>query len=310
VRDDDSMSRRIDERVEIGHVHLKVSDLERSIAFYAGVLGFRIQQRWGAAAAFLGAGERYNQIILNALDGAGTEPAGRSGALYQFAIRYPDRPSLGDALRRLQAASVPIDGATDLGVGEAIYVRDPDGHGVELYRERPKHEWPRAADGSPQIISAPLDLERLAQEAEAATGADEEVPTLSEATRQQLKDLRAKLLDLHKVLLDDARHAYEMDRGRVGNNAQLLQLVISDPWFSWLHQLSGLIVRIDESIARDAPSTEADAAAILDEAGRLLTASEGGNEFQKRYYEALQRQPAVVLAHGDVRRALKSTHRS
>ena len=162
------------------------------------------------------------------------------------------------------------------------------------------------------MVSAPLDLELLTREAAAANGPAPATapPSLSEATRTQLKDLRTKMLDLHKVLLEDARSAYELDRGRIGNNAQLLQLVISDPWFSWLHLLSGLIVRIDESIAKDAPTTEADAAAIVEEAERLLTASEGGEEFQKRYYEALQRQPAVVLAHGDVRRALKSAHRS
>ena len=207
-----------------------------------------------------------------------------------------------------------IEAANDLGVSEAIYVRDPDGNGVELYRDRPKHEWPRAADGTPQMISAPLELDQLIREAAAADGpappSSGAPATLSDTTRTQLQDLRTKMLDLHKVLLDDARNAYEMDRGRVRNNAQLLQLVISDPWFSWLQLLSGLIVRIDESIARDAPTTEADAAAIVEEAERLLTASEGGDEFQKRYYEALQRQPAVVLAHGDVRRALKSAHRS
>ena len=131
---------------------------------------------------------------------------------------------------------------------------------------------------------------------------------IDDRTRSHLKELRTQMLHLHKVLLDDAKSAYELDRGRVGNNAQLLQLVISDPWFSWLHLLSGLIVRIDESTASDAPTTEADAATIVEEAERLLTASEGGNEFQKRYYEALQRQPAVVLAHADVRLTLKSAH--
>ena len=117
---------------------------------------------------------------------------------------------------------------------------------------------------------------------------------------------RTQLLNLHKVLLDDARLAYELDRGRVGNNAVLLQLVINDPWFAWLHSLSGMIVRIDESVARDAPTTETDAAGIVEQVERLLTASESGDEFHKRYYEALQRQPAVVLAHADVRRTLKS----
>ena len=133
---------------------------------------------------------------------------------------------------------------------------------------------------------------------------------LTDSTREHLLELRTQLLDLHKVLLEDTRVAYELDRGRIGNNANLLQLVISDPWFAWLQRLSGMIVRIDESAAKDAPTTEADATAIVREVERLLTASESGDEFQKRYYEALQRQPAVVLAHADVRRTLKSTHRS
>lgn len=298
------MSRRIDGRVQIGHVHLKVSDLDRSVGFYSGVLGFDLQERWGASTALLSSGGNHPHIILDTSDGH--HPA------YHFAIRYPDRASLGDAVQRLQAASVPIEQAVDRGISEAIYLHDPDGNRIELYRDRPREEWRRRAEGSPTMTSSPLDLELLAGEAAAANGPAPATapPLLSDATRTQLKDLRTKMLDLHKVLLEDARSAYELDRGRIGNNAQLLQLVISDPWFSWLHLLSGLIVRIDESIAKDAPTTEADAAAIVEEAERLLTASEGGEEFQKRYYEALQRQPAVVLAHGDVRRALKSAHRS
>jgi catechol 2,3-dioxygenase len=305
------MSSRINGRVEIGHVHLKVSDLERSIAFYSGVLGFELQQRWGTSAAFLSAGDYHHHIGLNtweSLGGPAPEP-GTTG-LYHFAIRYPDRASLGDALRRLRDASIPLDGASDHGVSEALYLRDPDGNGIELYRDRPKNEWPRAADGSLRMISAPLDLDRLL--AEASSESVEEPapavpPEISQAARENLKKLRQELLELHKVLLDDARLAYEMDRGRVGNNANLLQLVISDPWFAWLHQLSGLIVRIDESVAKDALTTEADALAIIEQAEGLLTASESGDEFHKRYYEALQRQPAVVLAHADVRRALKSS---
>ena len=310
------MSRRINERVEIGHVHLKVSDLERSIAFYSGVLGFEVQQRWGTSAAFLSAGSYHHHIGLNTWESlGGPAPAADTTGLYHFAVRYPDRATLGDALRRLQQASVQIDGASDHGVSEAIYVRDPDGNGVELYRDRPKDEWPRAADGSLLMMSAPLDLQALVSEA-AAPG-EPAVPAgassaagLSESTRELLRELRNRLLRLHKVLLDDAKVAYELDRGRVGNNASLLQLVINDPWFAWLHLLSGLIVRIDESVAKDAPTTETDAAAIITELERLLTASESGDEFQKRYFEALQRQPAVVLAHADVRRTLKSSHRS
>jgi hypothetical protein len=114
-----------------------------------------------------------------------------------------------------------------------------------------------------------------------------------------------RLLQLHKVLLDDARATYEMDRGRVGSNANLLQLVINDPWFAWLHSLSELVVRIDETLEQDAPATSADAAALVEQVERLLTASENGDGFARRYYEALQRQPAVVLAHGAVKKVLK-----
>jgi hypothetical protein len=123
--------------------------------------------------------------------------------------------------------------------------------------------------------------------------------------RTRLRDLRARLLGLHKVLLDDARAAYEMDRGRVGSTANLLQLVINDPWFAWLHQISELVVRIDEATGADA-ATEADARALFEQVDRLLLPSETGDTFARRYYEALQRQPAVVLAHGDVKRVLKS----
>ena len=135
----------------------------------------------------------------------------------------------------------------------------------------------------------------------AATAAD-----LTDATRERLSQLRTNLLNLHKVLLEDARVAYELDRGRVGTSATFLQLVINDPWFAWLHSLSELIVRIDELLRKDAPTSEADATVLLGEVERLLIASESGDGFHKRYYEALQRQPAVVLAHADVRRTLKT----
>lgn len=310
------MNRRINEQVEIGHVHLKVSDLDRSIAFYSDILGFEVQQRWGTSAAFLSAGDYHHHIGLNTWESLGGPPpaAGTTG-LYHFAIRYPDRATLGDALRRLRDASITIDGASDHGVSEAIYLRDPDGNGVELYRDRPKADWPRDADGSLLMTSARLDLEALLREAaeaggEASSRVAPAAGDLTSSSRERLRELRTQLLDLHKVLLEDARVAYELDRGRIGNNASLLQLVISDPWFAWLQRLSGLIVRIDESVARDAPTTEADAMAIVQEVERLLTASESGDDFQKRYYEALQRQPAVVVAHAEVRRTLKSSHRS
>ena len=311
------MRKRINEAVDIGHVHLKVSDLERSIAFYSGVLGFELTQRWGTSAAFLSAGDYHHHIGLNTWESLGGPPsaAGTTG-LYHFAIRYPDRASLGDALRRLREASVPLDGASDHGVSEALYLRDPDGNGIELYRDRPRDEWPRGSDGSLQMTSEPLDLSALLQEADKARVGSPQQPAaagvaeLSVASRERLRELRTHLLTLHKVLLDDARVAYELDRGRVGGSTNLLQLVISDPWFAWLHALSGLIVRIDESVGKDAPTTEADAAAIIDQVEQLLTASETGDEFHKRYYEALQRQPAVVLAHAEVRRTLKSSQRS
>jgi hypothetical protein len=124
--------------------------------------------------------------------------------------------------------------------------------------------------------------------------------------RTRLRDLRTRLLNLHKVLLDDARAAYELDRGRIGSNANLLQLVINDPWFAWLHPLSELVVRIDETIEADSPATEADGGALVDQVERLLAPAENGETFARRYFEALQRQPSVVLAHADVRRVLKT----
>ena len=306
------MSERIDARVDIGHVHLKVADLERAIAFYSGILGFEVMQRWGTSAAFLGAGGYHHHIGLNTWESlGGSPPPARATGLYHVAIRYPDRRTLGDALRRLRDAKVPLEGASDHGVSEALYLRDPDQNGVELYRDRPREEWPRAADGSLAMGSAPLDVEALLLEG-AASDTESPAPEgadtgpLRPATRATLGELRLQLLDLHKVLLDDAKSAYELDRGRVGTNATLLQLVINDPWFAWLHSLSELIVRIDELLARDSPATESDASALLDGAERLLIASETGDAFQKRYFEALQRQPAVVLAHAAVRRTFKS----
>lgn len=156
----------IDPRVDIGHVHLKVADLDRAIAFYEGVLGFAVQQRMGNSAAFLSAGGYHHHLGLNTWESrGGTPPPPGSTGLYHVAIRYPDRATLGDALRRLLAASVPIDGASDHGVSEAIYLRDPDGNGVELYRDRPESEWPRAPDGRLAMTLAPLDLQALLAEA-------------------------------------------------------------------------------------------------------------------------------------------------
>jgi catechol 2,3-dioxygenase len=272
------------------------------------VLGFELTQRYGSQAAFLSAGGYHHHIGLNTWESrGGSAPAPGTTGLYHFAIRYPDRAALGDALVRLREAGVPLDGASDHGVSEALYLRDPDGNGVELYWDRPRAEWPRAADGTLQMTTRPLDLDALVaaarQPVDASAGAA--TPSLSEDTRALLIDLRARLLHLHKVLLDDTRATYELDRGRVGSNANLLQLVIADPWFAWLHALSEVVVRIDETVEPGAPSTQADAAALVDHVERLLTASESGDGFHRRYFEALQRQPAVVLAHAEVRRVLK-----
>ena len=308
------MQKPLDSRVDIGHVHLKVADLDRAIAFYSGVLGFQVTQRMGNSAAFLSAGGYHHHIGLNTWESQGGSPAppGTTG-LYHFAIRYPDRAALGDALLRLQDAGIRLDGASDHGVSEALYLRDPDDNGLELYWDRPRQEWPVSADGALRMVTAPLDLESLRAAAAASASSAEAAPMaptsqyaqMTEAERARLRELRGRLLHLHKVLLDDARAAYEMDRGRVGSNASLLQLVINDPWFAWLHALSDLIVRIDQAIEQDAPATSADAQALVEQVERLLTASETGDGFARRYFEALQRQPAVVLAHADVRRVLK-----
>ena len=158
----------VDPRTDIGHVHLKVADIERAVAFYGDVLGFEVMQRWDDSAAFLSAGGYHHHIGLNTWEsrGGSPPPPGTTG-LYHFAIRYPDRAALGEALRRLVEAGVPIDGASDHGVSEAIYLRDPDGNGIELYRDRPREEWPRPEDGHGVAMSnAPLDLRALLAEAE------------------------------------------------------------------------------------------------------------------------------------------------
>jgi catechol 2,3-dioxygenase len=301
------MEKPIDPRVDIGHVHLKVSDLERALAFYQGVLGFEVTERLGDSAAFLSAGGYHHHIALNTWEsrGAPAPPPDTTG-LYHFAIRYPDRATLADALRRLDQAGVPLDGASDHGVSEALYLRDPDGNGLELYWDRPRSEWPRDAAGSVRMVTERLNLSRLRAEGLAPpVPVDSPSAPMSEDVRIKFHDLRAKLLHLHKVLLDDARAAYELDRGRVASVGHLLQLVINDPWFAWLHALSGLIVRIDEGAGREGAATMADSVALIDQVEQLLTASEEGEGFPRRYFEALQRQPAVVLAHADVRRALK-----
>lgn len=150
----------------IGHVHLRVADLDRAIAFYGGVLGFELVQRYGPGAAFLSAGGYHHHIGLNTWESldASPPPPGHTG-LYHTAILYPDRSSLGQALRRVIEAGIKIDGAADHGVSEAIYLRDPDGNGVEIYRDRAEADWPRDAEGSLAMTNARLDLEALLAEA-------------------------------------------------------------------------------------------------------------------------------------------------
>ncbi len=154
--------RPIDPGVRIGHVHLKVADLERALAFYCGVLGFQLTQRYGRDAAFVSAGGYHHHIGLNTWEsrGAVPPPAGHTG-LYHLAILYPTRAALADALCRLMRAGIPLDGASDHGVSEALYLRDPDGNGVELYCDRPEAQWPRAPDGSLAMVTRRLDVEDL-----------------------------------------------------------------------------------------------------------------------------------------------------
>ena len=158
----------IDPRVDIGHVHLKVADLARALEFYCGVLGFELQQRMGDQAAFVSAGGYHHHIGLNTWESKGGAPPPRgTTGLFHLAIRYPDRATLADALRRLVEARVALAGASDHGVSEALYLSDPDGNGIELYCDRPPEEWPRGADGAVAMVTAPLDVNALLAEARA-----------------------------------------------------------------------------------------------------------------------------------------------
>ena len=155
----------IDPRVRIGHVHLKVADIDRALRFYCDVLGFELQQRFGTQAAFISAGGYHHHIGLNTWESLGGAPPPRgTTGLYHVAVRYPDRATLGDALRRLVAAGIPLDGASDHGVSEALYLRDPDQNGIELYRDRSPGEWPRTADGTLVMVSDRLDVGALLAE--------------------------------------------------------------------------------------------------------------------------------------------------
>ena len=148
--------------VRIGHVHLKVADLDRALGFYCGVLGFALMQRFGTQAAFISAGGYHHHIGLNTWESAGGQPpAPGTTGLFHLAILYPTRAALADALRRLQEAGIELDGASDHGVSEALYLRDPDGNGVELYWDRPPEDWPVAANGELAMFTRRLDLAEL-----------------------------------------------------------------------------------------------------------------------------------------------------
>jgi len=155
----------IDSGVCIGHIHLRVADIDRSLAFYQGVLGFQLMQRFGSSAAFLSAGGYHHHIGLNTWESKGGRPPphGTTG-LFHAAILYPDRASLGDALRRLDRAGIALDGSADHGVSEALYLHDPDHNGLELYRDRPMEQWPRDASGNLAMVTLALDLDALRRE--------------------------------------------------------------------------------------------------------------------------------------------------
>lgn len=159
----------IDPQVSIGHVHLKVADLERALEFYCGVLGFEVTQRYGSQAAFISAGGYHHHIGLNTWESAGgSPPPANTTGLYHLAILYPSRVALANALQRLIAAKIALDGASDHGVSEALYLRDPDQNGVELYWDRPRDMWPRTPEGDLKMFTRRLDLDALLQEVNSA----------------------------------------------------------------------------------------------------------------------------------------------
>jgi catechol 2,3-dioxygenase len=162
---DETAFRAIDPGVTIGHVHLKVADLDRALRFYRDVLGFELVAQMGEQAAFISAGGYHHHLGLNTWESRGGSPPepGTTG-LYHTAIRYPTRAALADALRRVMAANIPLDGVADHGVSEALYLRDPDQNGVELYWDRPRDQWPRTPDGALTMYTRRLDLESLLRE--------------------------------------------------------------------------------------------------------------------------------------------------
>src|SRR3954447_25788480 len=168
MADERQPDRPIDPGTRIGHVHLKVADLDRALAFYCGVLGFDLMQRYGAQAAFIAAGGYHHHIGLNTWESkGGSAPSPGSTGLFHTAIRYPTRRALARALQRLRDAGVPLSGASDHGVSEALYLSDPDQNGIELYWDRPKEQWPRGDDGAVEMFTAPLDLADLLSESPA-----------------------------------------------------------------------------------------------------------------------------------------------
>jgi len=157
--------RPLNPEVRIGHVHLKVADLDRALGFYCAILGFQLMQRFGSSAAFISAGGYHHHIGLNTWESlGGSPPPSGSTGLYHLAILYPTRAELGDALRRLLQARIPLEGASDHGVSEALYLRDPDGNGVELYWDRPRDKWPRGPDGALAMFTRRLDVGGLLAE--------------------------------------------------------------------------------------------------------------------------------------------------
>jgi catechol 2,3-dioxygenase len=161
------MTKPISAGARIGHVHLKVADIERALAFYCGVLGFELQQRFGDQAAFISAGGYHHHIGLNTWESrGGRPPAPGTTGLYHLAVLYPTRADLADALVRLEAAGIELDGASDHGVSEALYLTDPDGNGVELYWDRPKEDWPRDGEGGLAMVTRRLDLSDLLRSAD------------------------------------------------------------------------------------------------------------------------------------------------
>ncbi|WP_299208350.1 VOC family protein [uncultured Tateyamaria sp.] len=159
------MTAKVPADTRVGHIHLKVTDIERSITFYRDVLGFTLTQRYGDQAAFLSAGGYHHHIGLNTWHSRGAGPAPEQAVgLYHVAFLFPDRTSLGAALGRVFDHGTALDGAADHGVSEAVYIRDPDGNGIELYRDRPEAEWPRTSDGALAMVNTPLDVDALLAE--------------------------------------------------------------------------------------------------------------------------------------------------